>query len=407
MSPSLLLLGALAALSLALTLTCTGVALHAVRRARRRPAPDAAAAPAPPISVLKPLKGADPDLYDNLAAFAGQDYPRFELLLGTADPDDPALEIAQRIASDFPGVAIRVVTGAPDLGLNPKVANLAHLSRYARHDWVLVSDADVRPGPGYLRRLADELADPRVALVSSMLAGVGEESVGAALENLHLGSFVAATVCSVQRLAGLPCVVGKSMLLRRSELERLGGWRSVRDVLAEDYVLGRAFHRAGRRVALCADPLPVINRSRTIHAFLSRHLRWAQMRCRIAPWAYGAELLLAPAPWALAFAAAAARDGAGPAGLGLAVAAIALQVTAQAALLRSLRGPVRLPLRRLPWLPIKDLLVLALWPLGILKRRVWWRGTPLTIGRGSALRPAVAPRTETPHAPFGEPREAT
>lgn len=403
MSTLTFLLGALAALSLALTLVTTAVALAALASARRRPTADA---PGPAISVLKPLKGTDPDLYDNLAAFARQDHRRFELLLGTADPDDPALEIAHRLAKDFPQVAIRVITGAPDLGLNPKVSNLAHLSSHARNDWILVSDADVRPGASYLRRMAAELADPRVGLVSSVLAGVGEESAGAALENLHLGSFVAASVCAAHVLAGEPCVVGKSMLFRRSELGLLGGWSSVRDVLAEDYVLGRAFRRAGWRVALCAHPLPVLNRRRSVRTFLARHLRWAQMRCRIAPWAYAGELLLAPSPWLVAFAAAAWEADAAAGGAALA-AGLALQGIAQGALLRSLRGAERLPVHRLLWLPVKDLLAFVLWPAGILRRRVWWRGTPLVIGRGSALRPAGEAPPDLAYGAFAATREAT
>lgn len=386
MSALTLTLALVAAVSLALTGTFAAAALRWIGRSR---GPRPAGAPAPPVSVLKPLKGADPDLYDNLAAFARQDYPSFELVLGAADPADPALEIAHRLAKDFPKLAIRVVSGAPDLGLNPKVSNLAHLSRSARFDWVLVSDADVRPGPGTLRRLAAELRDPEVGLVSSVLAGVGEESPAATLENLHLGAFVAASVCAAALLAGHPCVVGKSMLFRRSDLERLGGWRAVRDVLAEDYVLGRRFQALGRRVALCPEPLPVVNRRRTLRAFLARHLRWAQMRRRIAPAAYAGELLLAPTPWLAAFAVSATADGLGPAAPAAALAGLAFQVAVQGLLVGRLRGRP-LPLRRLLWLPVKDLLTFALWPVGALRRRVWWRGTPLTLGPGSALTPARA-----------------
>jgi ceramide glucosyltransferase len=406
-------LGLVAALSVALTLACSAAAVVTVRRGRRarrldtRPYPRQV--PAPGISVLKPLKGADPDLYENLAAFARQDHPCFELVLGTADPDDPALAVARRLVQDFPSVPIRVVTGAPDLGLNPKVSNLAHLTRFARHDWILVSDADVRPAPDALSALAAELRDPRVGLVSSVLAAGGEETPGATLDNLHMNPFVAGTVCAADRVAGHPCVVGKSMLMRRSELDRMGGWASVRNVLAEDYVLGRAFQAAGHRVALCPAPLAVVGRSRSLRSFLSRHLRWCQMRCRIAPWAYAGEPLLAPTPWALAFALAAGAAGATGADsswagalLGLAgLLGAAAAVAGQGVLLRTLRGPF--PLRRLLWLPVKDLLILGLWPVGILRRRVDWRGTPLVVGRGSVLRPA--PETEPAFTDLPEPTE--
>ncbi len=384
MSPLTLVLIVLTAVSLALTALASGAVVAAlVRRA------DRGRGPTPPISVLKPLKGVEPALFENLTALARQDYPAFELVLGTADPHDPALEIAQRLAEEFPHVAIRVVSGALDLGFNPKVSNLCHLAGAARHDLLLVSDADVRPDPGYLRALAAELADPRVGMVTSVLAGVGESSPGAALENLHLGTFVASAVCAADLVAGRPCVIGKSMLIRRPILERLGGFRAVRDVLAEDYVLGRAFHRAGYRVALSPHRLPVVNGVRPVRAFLSRHLRWGQMRARIAPAAYLGEALLNPIFWGLLAAASLGRDGLGASALACALGVTAAKMLADAVVLERLRGRAGLA-RLLAWVPIKDLLVAVLWPTAALRRTVAWRGTSLRIGRGSALR-AVAP----------------
>jgi ceramide glucosyltransferase len=212
--PALLILGTI---SLALVTVFHAVTLLTLRRTRR-----AAEGPLPALSVLKPVCGHDDGLYENLTAIARQDYPDFEVLVGAADPSDPALEVACRVQRENPGVRMRVVVSDRSLGLNRKVANVAGLAARARHEWLLVSDSNVRPDPDHLRSMAGELRDARVGLVSSVLAGTGERTTGALLENAHLDSFIVSTVCMGDRL-GHPCVIGKSMLLRRADLARVGG----------------------------------------------------------------------------------------------------------------------------------------------------------------------------------------
>ena len=204
----------------------------------------------PPVSILKPLCGIDDGLEGNLASFASIEYPEYEVVLGVRDARDAAYPAALSAAARWPG-RFRVALQRGEPGMNPKVNQLATLARAARHDVLVVSDSNVRVGPGYLSEIAALLEDEAVGLVTHPIAGVGEASVGSLMDHLHLAGSITPGIVGAKRLAGRDFVVGKSMALRRADLDALGGFEAVKDVLAEDWVLGVMVPSAlGKRVAV-------------------------------------------------------------------------------------------------------------------------------------------------------------
>jgi ceramide glucosyltransferase len=344
----------------------------------------------PPISILKPLCGVDDDLAANLASFATIDYPSYEVLLGVRDTADPAWSVAQGAALRWPG-RFRTVLQRGEPGLNPKVNQLIGLAAAARHEVLLVSDSNVRAPAGYLHDVARHLADPSVGLVTHPVGGVGEASLGSTLENLQAASAVGPATVAVKRLAGRDIVVGKSMALRRKDLKALGGFESVRNVLAEDYVLGVKVTRTlGKRVAIGSVAVPAVSERRSVEGFLSRYGRWCVMQRKIAGTPlYAAQALLYPLPFALAGLAFAP----GPEALAAAVLVWLARAALDGATARALRGHGFGA--RVIWLsPLKDLLFLVAFTRAFGVNTVQWRGNRLLVQAGSRLERVRDPASE-------------
>ena len=378
-------------------LACTTLAQLLAHRKLALRAQRTHRAPLPPITVLKPLKGLDEGLYENLASIARQDYPAFEIVFGVDDPADPAIDVAIQVRRDFPHVPIRIVVQRGRGALNPKIANLLNMVDHARHDCVLISDSNVWVDPDYLSATAAELEQPGVGLVSNVIVGRGEASFGALLENLQLCSFVIAGVCFGDAL-GHPIVVGKSMLLRRSQLERLGGLATMADVMAEDYVLGRRYHEAGLRVVLSAHAVYTHNRAWDLSRFVARHVRWAQLRRWGGLPTFIAELLMYPVPWLLIALSVALSAGSHPdealardahASAQLALLCIACKALSDFVLVWHVRRQ-RPPSLALLLVALRDCLLIALWSVALVRRTIVWRGNRRRIGPGTSLLPLPA-----------------
>jgi ceramide glucosyltransferase len=340
----------------------------------------------PPVTVFKPLKGLDEELEQNLRSFFLLDYPVYQLVFGVADEDDPAIVVVRALMSEFPDQDTRLVVGCPEFGLNPKVENLASMDRFRKHDVIVISDSNVRVRPTYLRETVCYLAEPGVGLVTNLFAGVGEAHSGAIMENLQLNGFIAGNMALASVLR-LTCVVGKSMMMPVAALEAIGGFARVRNLLAEDQVIGVLVRKAGYTIRLSHHVIDNVNHRRGFNWFLNRHSRWYKIRRQMATSTFLAEPManLAVVGMVWAFSGESGIAWGGLAGLvGLGVARDALQT-------RRLSG--RFPrLRRLLFSPIKDFLLLPLWFDAIVNSRVQWRGHRFHVGRLTRLREARVSR---------------
>lgn len=342
----------------------------------------------PPVTLLKPIKGDEESLEANLRTFFEQDYPApMQIVFASTEVDDPGMAVARRLAREYPQVATRFVHSDASYGLNPKVSNLHGALQVAEHDLILQSDANVRVRRDYLRRVVNELQVEGGSLLTSMVVGVGEQSVAAAMENVQLSAFIAPATCFALRYAGITCVIGKTMLFRRSELESVGGLGAVKDLLAEDFILGERYVAAGKKVLLSSTPAENVNVHGAVEKFANRHARWLKMRATIHIPGFVADMAAnAPSVAALAMIA-----GGFDAPFVICFAAcVFLKAVGDALMMTRTRGAV-LPLRYFWVPPVKDLMVGAIWIWSVFSRSVEWRGVRLRLGAGSRLRPDDGP----------------
>ena len=336
----------------------------------------------PPVSILKPLKGLDDGLFDNLESFCNLDYPRYEIIFALQNRNDPAHKVVQKIREKYPSCDISIVVEFCDAGLNPKVNNLIPAYKRARHDLILISDSNVRVEKDYLKDTVRHMADPSVGLVSNIIRGVRGRSLGAVFENLHLNSFVVGNVCLLDRYLGMPCVVGKSMLMRKDDLESIGGLYTVKDLLAEDYIMGERIHALGKRVVLSGHVINNVNEDWGIGKFLGRHIRWGKLRWKIGGAKYFFELVsntivVACLPLIFSPVTTGALLLAGSTGV--------MKIARDFYLGRKIGADMKPFLYLLA--PAKDLFIGIIWIFPILSNTVTWRGNRYQIGKNSMLYP--------------------
>jgi ceramide glucosyltransferase len=331
------------------------------------------------VSILKPLKGTDPGMYEAFRSHCLQNYPNYEIIFGVSDPADPALELIERLKSEFPKSDIRLVICTEILGTNVKVSNLVQMLREARHEVLIVNDSDILVPPDYLVRVASALSKPEVGLVTCLYRGRAADTLGSRLEALGIGTDFSAGVLVAQELeGGLRFGLGSTLALRKRDLKTVGGFESMLEYLADDYQVGAKLAEQDLSVELSHVVVDTFLPPYSLREFLDHQLRWGRTIRESRPWGYFGLVATFGLGWALLGVVVGQGALWSWVLLGLSIAVRMSMAFAVGA--RALRDP-----DLVPWLwliPLRDLLAVFIWIGSLFGNKVRWRGEVFRLKKG-------------------------
>jgi ceramide glucosyltransferase len=354
----------------------------------------------PAVTMLKPLKGIDPEIWESFCSHCEQHYPSFQLIFGVSDPADPAIELVRKLQAKYPKLAIELIVCNRTLGANIKVSNLAQMLPLARHELLLVNDSDIRVAPDYLRNVVAPFADPSVGLVTCLYRGVPGPTLGSRLEALSITTDFVPGVLSARLLErGLHFGLGSMLAFRRSDLNAIGGFEVLLDCLADDYELGRRIASTGKKVELSAAVVSTFLPAYTLGQFVRHQLRWSRTIRDARRWGYAGLLFTFGLPWA--FVTLLAARGAAWAWALFAITFVARFAVAFVAAEMVLNSMLDSTLHRtlndrrafrsemlstLFLLPLRDLIAPFVWAASFMGNRIHWRGDVFDLKDGRLTR---------------------
>lgn len=348
----------------------------------RRPQPQAAVLP--PVTLLKPLCGAEPGLYEHLSSFCRQDYPQLQIVFGVRDPADPALPVARRLAAEFPQLSIDVVVGPQLHGSNHKISNLINMAAHARHDLLVMADSDTWVGPEYLRTVTAPLHDRRVGLVTCVYRGVPAAGIWSRLGALYVNEWFIPSVLLAHLFGYGGYATGQTLCLRRETLQAIGGLQAIADHLADDFRLGELVRGLGLRIVVSPYVVDAQHDEPDLTALVRHELRWMRTTRVLQPLSSRFMFLSFSVPLAAAGAALAALAPdlfplAGRLLLLVAAARIALHFVQR-------NGRNAASWSDLWLLPLRDLLTCWVWCNSFFSYRVSWRGSEFRVNADGVMR---------------------
>ena len=335
----------------------------------------------PPISILKPVKGTDPDTYANFASFCRLDYPDYELLFCIDSEQAPVFNVIEKLQQDFPERSIRVLFGSGRVASNDKAAKLARLVSEARHELLVISDSDVRVRPDYLKSVVAPLANPEVGAVTLPYVSVGEKTFADTLQSIGMLSDFYAGIFVAKQLDGVKFAIGPTIATTKSQLARFGGYESIENRPGDDLLIGRSVAEQGYRVELLPYTLETVADFGSMRELLQKRLRWLVVMRYMRPAGHLGLLLTQGIFWSVLAAALAPSAT-------VAITYLALYLGLRIVLMMTIgRYGFKQPsaLSQSPLIPLWDAIAFLLWVVSFTRRSVRWRGNDYYIREGQLV----------------------
>lgn len=341
----------------------------------------------PPVSNLKPLRGLDPEAYENLASYCRQDYPEYELIFCVGDESDPSVPVLEKLKRDFPERQIRILYGSGRTAINDKVAKLVRMVNEARHEVLVINDSDVRVEPSYLRTVVAPLRNPKVRGVTCLYLSIEDKTFTQHLQSIGMicdffpGIFVA------RQLDGIKFAFGQTIVTTRACLKAFGGYEAIENRPADDLLVGRYIAQQGYEVELLPYAVKTVPDYGSFKELFIKRLRWLTVMRHMRPWGHIGLAFTQGLPWSLAVLFVHPSDGIGAAYFGG-----YLLFRALITWLVGVWGMKQLGIwQKMPLIIAWDATAFVIWLLTFGRRRIRWRNVDYRIRDGMLVPVASNP----------------
>lgn len=340
----------------------------------------------PPVSLLKPLHGAEPELEAHLDTFFRQDYPQYEILFCARQLQDPGMETARRVAARYPAVPVQFLASGEPTIPNAKLLSLEKMAQQARYSIFIISDSDVRVEPGYVRDVVAPFQNAKVGAVTCLYRGLAlQGGFWTGIEAAAMSIEMSAGVLVADMLEGMKFALGPTMAIRRDCLQEMGGFLPMGDYCSDDFLLGNRVAAAGHTVVLSSHVIDHIVLHDSFWPSMQHQARWMKSTRFSRPKGHLGTALTFSVPFGVLTAAAAFLMHHPQ----LALAALLWSILSRMALAAVVsREVLREPSswRSVLLYPVRDLLAMLFWASSYGSRRILWRNEIYLLEKEGRMR---------------------